>query len=79
MAPPSRAVYSSSIDPPEIVMEGITSAIAAQQSNLQSEMALLAMQMAARQQRQIAELLAQAVQQSVLNPAHLGQNIDTYA
>lgn len=60
-------------------MEGIASALAAQQTVQQDQMGLLAVKMAAQSQQQLAALLAQATQQAAVNPAHLGQTIDTYA
>jgi hypothetical protein len=60
-------------------MDGISSALATQQTAYQQQVGLLAMKMAAQSQQQMAALLAQAAQQSAVNPAHLGQNVDTYA
>jgi hypothetical protein len=60
-------------------MDGITSALAAQQSLYQDQIGLVAMKQAAQNQQQMAAMLAQAAQQAAVNPAHLGQNIDTYA
>jgi hypothetical protein len=60
-------------------MEGIASALAANQTAYQDQISVLAMKMAAQSQQQMVALLAQAAQQAAVNPAHLGQNIDTYA
>ncbi len=60
-------------------MEGIASALAANQTAYQDQISVLAMKMAAQSQQQMVALLAQAAQQAAVNPAHLGQNIDTDA
>jgi hypothetical protein len=60
-------------------MEGISSALAASQAAYQDQIGMLAVKMAAQSQQQLVALLAQAAQQTAANPAHLGQNIDTYA
>ncbi|MBK6744126.1 MAG: putative motility protein [Hydrogenophilales bacterium] len=60
-------------------MEGIASALASNQTAYQDQISVLAIKMAAQSQQQMVALLAQAAQQAAVNPAHLGQNIDTYA
>jgi hypothetical protein len=56
-------------------MDGLSSVIGVSQT-VQSQMSLLAVKIAAQSEQQMVALLAQAAQS---NPAHLGQNIDTYA
>jgi hypothetical protein len=58
-------------------MDGISSGLAVNQGMALGQASLLAVKLAARQQQQMAALLAQVSQAA--NPAHLGQNIDTYA
>jgi hypothetical protein len=60
-------------------MDGIESVLGARQAAYQEQISLLAVKLAARNQQQMADLLAQVAQQASVNPAHLGQNVDTYA
>lgn len=63
-------------------MDGISTALAVNQTMIQSQLGLAAVKMAAESQQQLVALLAQAAQsgQSLAsNPAHLGQSIDTFA
>jgi len=63
-------------------MDSISTALAANQSMIQSQLALAVVKMAAESQQQLVALLTQAAQsgQSLAsNPAHLGQSIDTFA
>ncbi len=60
-------------------MEGIASALAAQQAAFSDRMSLVAVKMNAQAQAQMVAMLAEVAQQMAANPPHLGQAIDTYA
>lgn len=58
-------------------MDGISTSLAVNQGMALSQASLVAVKLAVQSQQQMAALLAQVSQAA--NPAHLGQNIDTYA
>jgi hypothetical protein len=55
-----------------------TSSLAATLATTQTQTSLIAVRLASESQRQMADLLAESVQQ-LANPAHLGNLIDTTA
>ena len=60
-------------------MDGIASVLGAQQSANQLQVSMIALKLAMQNQQRLADMIAQAAQTGAVNPAHLGQNIDTYA
>lgn len=40
---------------------------------------MIALKLVMQNQQRLADMIAQAAQTGAVNPAHLGQNIDTYA
>lgn len=80
MAMAASTAYSAGVtlfqDTP---MDGIAAALGAQQSASQEAVSMIALKLAMQNQQRLAELLAQAARMNAVNPAHLGQNIDTYA
>lgn len=60
-------------------MDSISSILDANQSTYQQQIGMLAVKMAAQSQQQMVALLAQSAEQAAVNPAHLGQSIDTFA
>lgn len=60
-------------------MDAIAAAVAANQAQIQSQIGLAVVKMAIENQQQLVALLSQAVQAGAVNPAHLGQSLDTYA
>ena len=59
-------------------MIDVTSSLAATLATTQTQLSLIAVRFANESQRQVADLLAESVQQ-LANPAHLGNLVDTTA